>query len=775
MPRPTLDISIVLNANAPINNIVITDNTDYDALGIDPNNIAITVQVHTPIGLLYMPDYYDTPEDTADFNPSAPWSYMDDVDSPLTSFLLDSKGCFVDGTYKVKLKWYNSDTEETHEFTFEEKVKFTAPKIKIEQFSDCFCPKFRSTDLTDYGDSTEVDYEHKINYPAETDEADIVSTLLDYTDSRLANGVYVTEIATDRVFPAVGVFSVQKTIKGKKSHTVDCSSICDIKCGINSLYNQYKAACGKSKAESDRLFKMLNEATLLYSLLYMNSGCGDTQKADSYLSKLKQVIGDCDCGCKDCEEDIWVTGACSSSGGSEYDPTPVYNYIDNINTNLTNLINSFEGDITNIENAISQLQNASWFTGLTTTCLIGFPSVGSETAKKQFLIDLLCDLVDATSQPPVARNDYSTIVQDTTIQKLLTDNDFFQTDAEVTITTPPINGTATVLGDDKTVEYTPNPGWTGTEIIGYTLTDANGNTATANWVIIVNAIVAVSCTTVVPAYNVSIGTVGNFLQLGIQNLTAYGTNVPLTLSYLIEIRDVDNNIIESYSVTGDVDVNPTIWTSPDPLANTWDNVRIVMTTSSESSTSAACGTVTYESDTPYTLNYVAPSWFFGTEPCEDLDIDVTDTELINKQKLLDYICGLGAGLQVLNDTVAAIDPDAYVSISDDIIVDASFPRPPSIINAREYQDGRVGIVVFLQVSAPTTIPINTEIIEGLPAREGGASNLILATITDFSAGIYSEVYLYWSSVLGKVINTQGAISLDTNDEITFYLNYNKLT
>ena len=54
MQKPTLDIDVKLVVATP-NNIIITDNTDYDALGLNPDDVSMTVQIITPIGLLYSP------------------------------------------------------------------------------------------------------------------------------------------------------------------------------------------------------------------------------------------------------------------------------------------------------------------------------------------------------------------------------------------------------------------------------------------------------------------------------------------------------------------------------------------------------------------------------------------------------------------------------------------------------------------------------------------------------------------------------------------------
>lgn len=640
MQKPTLDIDIKLVVKTP-NNIIITDNTNYTTLGLNPNNVFMTVQIITPIGLLYSPSYFNTPNISNDLTPSSPFEYKD-VDDAIVKFLQDSHSCFINGIYKVNIKWYYVGTGETFEYTLEKDIKLVLPKIKIKQYADCFCAKFRSTDITSYGESVKVDYKHIINYPSETNTPDIETGLSDYTDEQLANGTYVSQISTTRDFN-FGTFDVRYTLVGRESFVVDCASLCDVKCGINNLYKKYQEACGKDKHESERLLKMLNKVTLLYTIMTLNNACGTSENSESYISKIKDIIGDCDCGCTGCGEDIWVTGVCGSTGGSAFDPTPIYNYINSINTNITNNLDSINTDITNLETLYNTLLNQSWFAGLVTTCLVGFPT-GTDTQKKQYIIDLLCELKTAIQSPPEAHDDYSTIQKNTTVEKLVTLNDFFTTDVVVTIVTNGTNGVATVLADGKTLKYIPNTNWFGNDTITYKITDANLQESTAVWHITVTDTPVVSCSTVTPNYNADAYSVGSNLQIAITNLSNIGANVLTGETYIIAIRNSSNVILHSYTVTGTMTSAPTIWTSPIPIANDWDNFTIEQSITTQSSTGALCGTVTFEREDPFSLNDVAVSWFDGLAIPDCIPIVGGDNEIQKKQKLLDAICNAEGGL-----------------------------------------------------------------------------------------------------------------------------------
>ena len=566
MQQPVLSILANIITKDP-NNIIITDSTNYAALGLDPTKVRMTVKIFIPTGVLYVPAYFNTPQITHDFTPAVPFDYITKLGvDAIPDFLLDSHGCFVKGKYKFEVKWYYQDTAETFNYSYEETINIVLPVIKINQTADCFCAKFRSTDVTDYTNSTEVTYDHTINYPAETNEPDIETGLKDYTDQRLANGTYVTEITTERIITISPAFSLQAVLYGKKSIIVDCDTICDIKCGINNLNTAYEAACGKQLSVATELKAKLEDVLRYYSIIYINNACGGNIDANSYIQKIKAILGDCDCGCKDCDESIWITGVCGSSGGSAFDPTAIYTYIDNINTALTNLINIANQDISNLTTLVNTINNRSWFEGLVTSCLVDFPT-GTEIEKKQFIIDALCQILSEINKPPVARNDFSSTFLNVLVEKLVTANDFFTSNVVVTITTAPLNGTAVVLADGKTIRYTPNTGYTGIDSIGYTITDAYSQTSTATWQISVNPTESVACS-IVTAQCVSeaLPTADNKAQFIITNVSDIGTNVIATEAYIIDIYDVNDIILHSYTVAGSPTSDPTVYVSTNTIS-----------------------------------------------------------------------------------------------------------------------------------------------------------------------------------------------------------------
>jgi len=333
--------------------------------------------------------------------------------------------------------------------------------------------------------------------------------------------------------------------------------------------------------------------------------------------------------------------------------------------------------------------------------------------------------------PPVAKNDISTTLVNVAVSNLVTLNDFTTSNVVVTITTAPSNGTAVVQPDGKTIIYTPGTGYTGVDTVGYTLTDANGQTSTAVWTITVNAVPAVSCSTVEASYSASFYPMGTFLQIAIQNLSSIGTNVLTAKNYIIEIRDVSNAILLSYSVTGSLTVDPTIFTTPVPFAANWNNVRIQQTITTQSATGAACGTVVYETPTPFLLTDVSLSWFYGTTIAPCLGILDSDTEIQKKNKLMNKICSINAQVDTnttdISDIVDIINNlNTFVDISSSSTLYAGIT---GTLKVHRWRDGTIEVMVTGSYAAdltPTTkivdnLPLSISVVQTVPAWITGVS------------------------------------------------------
>lgn len=141
MNKPNINLGLVLDL---INDkIIVNDITDYTALGLSVGDINITLQIETPLGILYVNSNYETPNTAPDlFGTTRTFEY-----APLP---LLSNGCFIAGEYKLTAKLLHIPTDEVFDYNFSQNIDYKAKDLKIEHQIDCFCGNFSSIDNTNY-------------------------------------------------------------------------------------------------------------------------------------------------------------------------------------------------------------------------------------------------------------------------------------------------------------------------------------------------------------------------------------------------------------------------------------------------------------------------------------------------------------------------------------------------------------------------------------------------------------------------------------------------
>ena len=128
-----------------------------------------------------------------------------------------------------------------------------------------------------------------------------------------------------------------------------------------------------------------------------------------------------------------------------------------------------------------------------TTCLEAqgvFESEDTNPEKDQKFIDSYCEIVTKLNTCPTALDDYIVINQDTNGHIIPQSNDNYLLPTTVlSISQDPVNGTATINDDSKTITYIPNEGFVGNDVFEYTLTDGDC-TSTASIFITINAVIS---------------------------------------------------------------------------------------------------------------------------------------------------------------------------------------------------------------------------------------------------------------------------------------------
>ena len=115
-------------------------------------------------------------------------------------------------------------------------------------------------------------------------------------------------------------------------------------------------------------------------------------------------------------------------------------------------------------------------------------------------------LVTPNNYAPTAVNDVVSLPMNSSISIAVLTNDADpEKDALSTVsTTTPLHGT-TVVNSDGTVTYTPTTGYSGVDVFSYTISDGNGNTATANVDVTVMSILPYTAVTPRPYYIIGLG------------------------------------------------------------------------------------------------------------------------------------------------------------------------------------------------------------------------------------------------------------------------------
>lgn len=642
--NPNVLLSVVFDKVAE--ETVITIDTDFTIEGYNPALIRSTFYLIGPAGDLYINANFNSPSVTPDIDHSA----TNTVTLPVMP--VDTSGNLLQGNYKLihKLEIISGTGAGIYTYTYEETASIVSPIWDIEQEVDCLCATFTSSDLTSYS-GTEVSYEHKINYPSETDLDDVLTGVKVWEDNKLANGTYVTQIATVRN-ETFGVFVFSCLFETRKSISVDCTGICEIKCSLNNLQEAYEDACSRGdKSGLERLGRKRADAFVFLDLMNLNRKCGQKSISDSYQVKLKALLGDCDCNCDD-EDPIWVSNLCGSIGG----PGNAFDFVFQAGGLIT-LTTGTVGTTKTINYSLSISQIAAALMATTDPTVIGLAATASFTLTFQTALDkiatleateifknspnapllgltppndeeqdyadailqILYDLQNPVAGAPIAYSDSVSTVLNIDKSFLPTTNDIYEGDITIylrptiggagvapgTSIATPNGGTAVVSAiDKKTITYSNPTAFVGNDVFYYTIINASlveSNVATVT--VDVQAEVSPSCNIVTPGVVATPFEAANKLKLILVNLTDYNGNAPVSVNYQVTVYDISNSPLVVYGpIAGNGDNTPTIWTSVADIAATWDHIEIQITVDSSAGGSAC---LQVQTSIEYTISSLA--------------------------------------------------------------------------------------------------------------------------------------------------------------------------
>lgn len=313
IPSGDIEVSFVFDlsdANNPV--IVATDNTDYATLGYSSGVDGRFTPAVGPAGV-----FYNNPHGSgsSDINPFV--SRVKNLPCPV-----DSDGNPLVGNYAITYSIQTTADGPSVFFTrtFEFDVDWAAHTLEVSQSVNCNTSSLISVAQKDWGpDSTVEAFEHTVDSP-EVDgvpvRAPLVNTLAQNVITpiyRSATSPYVTTATATVLFEYTG-YSVREVLEGTASVKVICKSLCCFTGAIKELYSRYTAACSNNPPQIAPLGNQLLKVGSLLDQWNLALQCGDTCELNVIETKLKEILGDCNCGCSDCEEtDGWITAVANSS------------------------------------------------------------------------------------------------------------------------------------------------------------------------------------------------------------------------------------------------------------------------------------------------------------------------------------------------------------------------------------------------------------------------------------------------------------------------------
>lgn len=659
-----IDENGVSNSNYRV--ITLTDSTDYAALGVPLSQLSGYFIVTDPVGNIIHQGDFTTPDIVQNVDTS-----FDGVEVPL-----DAYNNPVNGTYKFQMfvkrvigestVFYNTAVSD---FTVCVNSCKSSTKAEIEINFDCSVSTATGYDRTKYKSNASVTRLLTMSPPVASKYID-GSTATDFVSS--SNTVYsnalwtqlwqlllravVTEVTLSGFATYTLVFSLEERTTGEAACAINL-------CGLYSCLDKKLLQLEKEGSRKGGISNNLAIAdefvqiTMLFERLEVARQCGKYQAAQNAYNALKEHLS-CDCGCGDSgmpeyvyplvappSNDVVVQGSTyiavtSNTVGN----TTTYTVA--LSSTLSNLISlvktygiqSTDGSI----NVSSTTVGTSVLFDITVDTDVVDTALGAKIDSKcvggDDLTEIVQNLVDKACEgglPPVAEPDTAATTENVEVSVLVTLNDFYTSNVEVTIETPPANGTAVVGDDNKTITYTPDEDWTGTDVLTYTITDAAGQTSSATLTIVVNPIAGVGCTIITGQFIANISLQAGLLQLVLTNITQYLTNVPTSNDYVVEVRNSSNVVLETYNVSGNNTNVPQLFTIPDSPLSTWDNILITQTVVSENNVGDTCGTSIVTNN--YTIPNITNSIFAGvTVSC--LGVTNADPDVAIMQALVNKAC-----------------------------------------------------------------------------------------------------------------------------------------
>jgi len=189
--------------------------------------------------------------------------------------------------------------------------------------------------------------------PAEGVQSPITTGNYSLTVDTLATGMWTAIMDVQLSYTQDDNLVIKYQLKKTLNHNVSCvGQLCSINSSIDQITQAYNSdvACGVSTP------RYANELTLInsyYSQYQMERACGNTEKANEYLTKMNELVGNtpsCSCSSGSCSGSCGSSCSCNSCGD---DNTP--RWINTPGSTTLSILEQIQEEIDTLQNEIDNL------------------------------------------------------------------------------------------------------------------------------------------------------------------------------------------------------------------------------------------------------------------------------------------------------------------------------------------------------------------------------------------------------------------------------------
>lgn len=297
----TISFIPTFNLNTSPKIFTAEDTSDYAGQGISTANVNGCLRIVAPSGTVIYnnTDYSDSGCDIRNF--------VSEFTKHSIPLPLNIDGLPEDGLYTITYTVYDKNLLVYSTVTGTYTYNYVRPLVVIEQTVDCLSPYFISKDITNYTINGTVPSvltrTHSLYFPngSNGQGSPIVTTgsTINAGANQFYNGVQTSVISTVLLYSFSDGLIVSDTVSLNQNATVDCVSLCNIRCCLNDLEQRMSAQKCNNNSKYEETRDLFSQVMGLVGLINLNISCGDGSLVNDLITLIEKLTN-CTSNCTDC-------------------------------------------------------------------------------------------------------------------------------------------------------------------------------------------------------------------------------------------------------------------------------------------------------------------------------------------------------------------------------------------------------------------------------------------------------------------------------------------